>query len=81
MKLSCPGSKEIKSPVAEEIGCIFCGFVNEIWSDEAEITCKKCSKMVSRDIGASCIIWCQAAKECVGEEKYNRIMKDINNKQ
>jgi hypothetical protein len=77
MKLSCPGSSEIKSPTPEDIECIFCGFINEIWSDEVEIKCKQCGRMICRNLKNTCIMWCQSAKECIGEEKYNKIMERI----
>jgi predicted amidophosphoribosyltransferase len=77
MKDSCPGSKEIRNPYPEEIECIFCGSKVEIWSDETETQCRKCGKELSRDMKTTCLQWCPAAKECVGIEKYNRIMKHV----
>jgi predicted amidophosphoribosyltransferase len=78
MKESCPGSREIRSPYPEEILCVFCGARVEIWSDETETTCKKCAKTVSRDMKPSCLEWCPAAKECVGIDKYEKIMKKLS---
>ena len=75
LKEGCPGSKEIRSPYPEEISCVFCGGRNEIWSDEAETGCKACGKLINRDMKASCLLWCPAAKECVGAEKYERLIK------
>ena len=77
LKEGCPGSREIRNPYPEEITCVFCGRAVEIWSDEAETTCKGCGKTAGRDIKASCILWCPAAKECVGAEKYERLMKAV----
>lgn len=77
MKESCPGSREIRSPFPEEMTCFFCGSSVEIWSDETETKCKSCGKEVSRDMKQTCLQWCPAAKECVGLEKYERIMKHI----
>jgi len=77
MKESCPGSKEIRSPYPEEIRCIFCSSVVEIWSDETETKCKSCGREVSRDMKPTCLQWCPAAKECVGLEKYERLMKHV----
>ncbi len=75
LKETCPGSSEIKNPYPEEIECYFCGKKNEIWSDEAETSCSGCKQTIHRDLKASCIMWCPAAKECVGAEKYERLMK------
>lgn len=74
-KESCPGSREIRNPYPEELKCVFCGRLCEIWSDEIEMECKGCGKTISREMKPSCIEWCPAAKECVGLEKYERLMK------
>jgi hypothetical protein len=71
----CPGADRFKKPVPEEMACYFCGEELEIWSDEFEVKCTKCGKTVSRP-GQSCLDWCKAAKECVGEEVYERYMKN-----
>ncbi|VAX33403.1 hypothetical protein MNBD_NITROSPIRAE03-925 [hydrothermal vent metagenome] len=71
----CPGSVEIKSPFPEELICIFCGSTVEIWSDETEAVCGNCGKVVTREMRQTCLDWCPAAKECVGAEKYERLMK------
>jgi hypothetical protein len=71
---TCPGSKRIKEPFPETIKCQ-CGKEIEIWSDETEATCHYCDKKINRGISGSCLDWCSVAKECVGEEKYNRYKK------
>jgi len=75
LKESCPGSREIKEPKPEEIKCRNCSENIEIWSDETETKCKHCGKMNMRLLGPTCIEWCAFAKECVGEEKYKRLVK------
>ncbi len=72
-KNECPGSQDIKSPSPEEIECRKCGASVEIWTDEAETTCKSCGSAVTRILGPTCIDWCAFAKECVGEDKYRKI--------
>ncbi len=76
-KEGCPGSREIRDPFPEEIMCFYCHTINEIWSDEVEIECKGCGKIISRDMRPTCLEWCPAAKECVGAEKYERLMRAI----
>ncbi len=76
MKDSCPGSAEIKSPFPEHLVCIFCEHSNEIWSDETEIKCESCEKSIAREMKTTCLDWCPSAKECVGTEKYERLMKN-----
>ncbi|MFZ2197238.1 MAG: hypothetical protein WAV13_05850 [Thermodesulfovibrionales bacterium] len=73
-KESCPGSREIRTPYPEEIRCFWCDTVNEMWSDEVEADCKKCGKKLTREMQPSCIEWCPAARDCVGAEKYDRLM-------
>jgi len=75
MKESCPGSREIRNPYPESLICPFCFKENEIWSDEVEIECKGCGKTISRDMKPNCILWCPAAKQCVGAEKYEKLVK------
>jgi predicted amidophosphoribosyltransferase len=77
MKESCPGSREIRSPYPEELFCVFCGKKNEIWTDEPDTVCKGCGKTITRDMKPSCLQWCSAAKECVGAEKYERLIKKL----
>jgi hypothetical protein len=77
LKEGCPGSREIRSPYPEELRCVFCGELNEIWSDEPDMNCKGCKKLINREMKPSCIEWCPAAKECVGLEKYERLMKAL----
>jgi hypothetical protein len=74
MKETCPGSSEIRNPYPENLECVFCGKMNEIWSDETEVQCKECGKSIKRDMKETCLKWCPAAKECVGIEKYERLM-------
>ncbi|MBF0518337.1 MAG: hypothetical protein HQK92_01285 [Nitrospirae bacterium] len=75
MKETCPGSKEITKPYPEQLLCVHCGYSNEIWSDENEMNCKNCNALLTREMKPTCIQWCPAAKECIGIEKYERLMK------
>lgn len=77
MKESCPGNKEIRNPYPEDLICAFCLNKNEIWSDEPDTVCKGCGKPITRDLKPSCLQWCPVAKECVGTEKYERLIKKL----
>ena len=81
LKDSCPGSREIRTPYPEEIRCLWCDAVSEIWSDEVDIVCGGCGRKISREMKPTCIQWCPAAKECIGAEKYDRLMKRQKNEQ
>ena len=41
---------------------------------------KGCGKNISRDMKPTCLEWCPAAQECVGTEKYERLMKSKQKK-
>lgn len=77
----CPGvSSRFNFP--EPITCPNCGHENEIFKDENKIKCQKCKKEIKRVFGkaVSCIAWCEHARECFGNEKYNEWLKDKENK-
>jgi DNA-directed RNA polymerase subunit RPC12/RpoP len=70
----CPGAISFREVRPEYIDCPFCGTELEIWSDEPMARCPDCGREVTRSRGASCIDWCASARECVGSEKYERLM-------
>ena len=63
-------SKEIS--IAEKI-CPQCGNPVEIFSTDTEVVCDKCGFVVYND-KLSCVQWCKYAKQCVGEETYEKLM-------
>ncbi len=75
MTFKCPGSQKFSQPQPEIINCPFCGKEIEIWTDEIKATCPNCKKQVIRNGGATCLDWCRYARECVGDEVYNKYMK------
>lgn len=80
MIFNCPGSQKFRQPSPEMIKCPYCSGEVEIWTDEATAACPKCKNSVYREQGQSCLDWCKYAKECVGEEKYNKYMENKKNK-
>jgi hypothetical protein len=38
----------------------------EIWSDEEKADCR-CGETVFKDKAPTCVIWCSAAEECLGD--------------
>lgn len=72
----CPGSQKFRQPQPEIIKCSNCGEEVEIWTDEVQATCSKCKTIVTRESGSSCLDWCKYAKECVGEQTYNKFMQN-----
>lgn len=77
----CPGSQRFKKPFPEMFKCGRCGTDVEIWSDEFTAECPNCKFTVTRaNIAQCCLDWCKYARECVGDEIYNRYLKSKNEK-
>ena len=64
-------SKEI---TLQERVCPQCGNIIELFSVDTEVTCERCGFVAYNDT-LSCVQWCQYAKQCVGEEMYERMME------
>lgn len=75
----CPGVSNITTPTISIKNCPECGEEVEVISTDLKTECPKCGFTIYNDV-MSCIEWCQYAKECVGEEMYNRLKKDKNDK-
>ena len=74
--LKCPGSKNIRDPIPEIFICPKCGAEVEIWTHEHTRRCSSCGKSVVREMDTAwCIQWCQYARECIGVEKYEELLK------
>ena len=68
----CPGQSNRCITVALK-KCENCGYEVEIFSNELRAKCPKCGKYVFREKTPSCIDWCPAAKECIGEKKWKEL--------
>lgn len=68
----CPGQDPRKTK-AESITCSVCGYIAEIFSDEIKVQCPKCKNLICKERLPSCVDWCKAAKECIGEERWNKL--------
>ncbi|HUH78979.1 MAG TPA: hypothetical protein VLY83_03700 [Methanoregula sp.] len=70
----CPGAANIRgTPTLTIKKCPQCGAEAEVFSNDVSVRCDQCGFEIFNDI-ISCIRWCRYAKECVGEETYNRLM-------
>jgi len=76
MIFNCPGAQKFRQPQPEIIKCPSCGEEVEIWTDEVKTTCSNCKNTVTRQGGQSCLDWCKYAKECVGDQVYNKYMQN-----
>jgi hypothetical protein len=72
MSNRCPGQDSRKAN-AENIICAECGYLTEIFSDEIKVTCPRCKNLICKERLPTCVDWCKAARECVGEEKYKQL--------
>ena len=69
----CPGAANLKgTPTLKVKQCPACGGEVEVFSTDVQVSCPACGFTVYNDI-KSCIRWCAYAKECVGEEMYERL--------
>ncbi|MCK9590731.1 MAG: hypothetical protein M0Q91_01805 [Methanoregula sp.] len=69
----CPGAANLRTPVLTIKKCPQCGEEVELFSNDLSVKCSGCGFVVYNDI-ESCIQWCRYAKECVGEETYDKLM-------
>ena len=65
----CPGQNQRKAS-AEVIICSKCGYMAEIFSDEIKVICPSCKNLICKERLPTCVDWCKAAKECMGEQHY-----------
>tara|TARA_B100001964_G_scaffold39305_1_gene42831 strand:- start:133 stop:501 length:369 start_codon:yes stop_codon:yes gene_type:complete len=65
-KVRCPGSMKTMVPEPLERKCPKCSSMIEIWSDEEKADCT-CGETVFKDAAPTCVVWCSAAEECLGD--------------
>ena len=63
-----------KTPTIIEKVCPNCGHEIELFSIDTQMLCEHCGFVAYNDT-LSCVQWCQYAKQCVGEEMYESMMK------
>jgi transposase len=71
----CPGSAFIRTPTLTIKECPVCGAEIEIFSNDKSVDCERCGFTAYND-QQSCIDWCKYARECFGEEVYDRLRGD-----
>ena len=72
MRSLCPG-QDNRNLTEEVYNCPNSGAENEIFSNEVKVKCYQCGEMVYRERMPSCIDWCAAARQCVGEERWRQL--------
>jgi DNA-directed RNA polymerase subunit RPC12/RpoP len=68
----CPGSAFIRTPELTIKKCPECGEEVEVFSNDFSVKCEKCGFTVFND-QQSCIDWCKYARDCLGDEVYERL--------
>ena len=76
MFYKCPGQNSRNLSVSYH-KCPNCGNEVEIFSDELKAKCLKCKEVIYREQKPSCISWCSAARQCIGEEKWKELTENI----
>ena len=71
----CPGSAGLRTPELKLKNCPECNAEVEMFSIDIKVKCGKCGFTIYNDV-ESCIQWCKYAKECVGEELYEKLKKE-----
>ncbi|KAF5059314.1 hypothetical protein DSECCO2_337390 [anaerobic digester metagenome] len=72
----CPGASRLRTPTLEVRPCPRCGEEVEIFSNDRVVACSACGFEIYNDI-QSCVRWCRYARECVGNEVYERLMSSL----
>jgi hypothetical protein len=80
MVSQCPGAVNIRMPRLEIRQCPKCADEIEIVSNESSAKCSKCGFVIYNDL-LSCVEWCEYARECVGDKMYEKVMKEISERQ
>ena len=63
-----------RTPTIHEKVCPNCGEIIEIFSIDTQVPCEKCGFVAYNDT-LSCVQWCEYARQCVGEEMYDKMME------
>ena len=54
--------------------CPQCGHEIELFSIDTQMPCEHCGFVAYNDT-LSCVQWCQYARQCVGDEMYEQMMR------
>jgi NADH pyrophosphatase NudC (nudix superfamily) len=71
----CPGTSTILQPTIRLKQCPECGAQVEVVSTDFKTNCDSCGFTIYNNV-ASCIQWCEYARECVGDEVYERLKSE-----
>lgn len=63
-----------RTPTIHEKICPRCGSEIEMFSTDTEVVCENCGFVAYNDT-LSCVQWCKYARQCVGDEMYEHMMR------
>jgi hypothetical protein len=72
----CPGAASLRTPTINEKICPECGREIEIFSIDPYVRCE-CGFIAYND-QQSCAQWCAKARECLGDEVYERVTASLD---
>ena len=72
----CPGIANIRTPTLQIRHCPDCEAEVEVFSTDTDVGCNHCGFVIYNDL-ASCIQWCKYARDCVGEDTYQKFKKQV----
>ena len=75
MNGKCPG-QDMRNLKAALYKCPNCSAEVEMFSDELKVRCRQCGEYVYKEYVPSCIEWCASARQCLGEERWERLRGD-----
>jgi NADH pyrophosphatase NudC (nudix superfamily) len=70
----CPGMQTVLIPTIKLKKCPHCGQEIEVVSTDMKTNCTECGFTIYNN-AASCVQWCEHARECVGEDVYQKLKK------
>ena len=65
-----------RTPTIMEKICPQCGGEIEMFSIDTEVACENCGFVAYNDT-LSCVQWCKYARQCVGDDMYEHMMKIV----
>jgi ribosomal protein S27AE len=75
MTYRCPGADNIRTPTIKTKICPNCGGEIDLFSSEMQAVCDRCGFVAYNDT-KSCLKWCRYARQCVGDELYERFLRE-----
>jgi len=75
MANKCPGT-DSRNVKPEMHTCPNCGYGVEIFTDESSRLCPRCKQRVYREQTPSCAQWCAAARQCLGDARWQQLVDE-----